>query len=211
MDSASQFLMWTFKQKRIELGMQTQHTHTHKKNLSPFPYHLSPSFVCWSHPGIDYFVQLAPLAGWGAASLACDGIQLCNTAQRPSASKREMPQGRKKNNWSHQGVQFDNAEVKFFLVASQGAKEMEGYLRPFLARYHDHGICWAVCDRLGKGCEWREWRLPGNPKAFSPWFRLGIVLMEERAWTSSGEFPTWLAEHRACVLMEVMAGLMKPW
>lgn len=40
-----------------------------KKSLSAYPsYRLSSSFVCRSHPGIDYLMQPAPLAGLGAES-----------------------------------------------------------------------------------------------------------------------------------------------
>ena len=91
--------------------------------------------MCQPHPGNDYLVQPAPLAGWGAgaATLCCEGIrELCNLSQRHFTPTGEMTQGRKKITEVIKVVQFDNAEMKFCLVTSQGAKEREDHLRPFL-------------------------------------------------------------------------------
>lgn len=45
-----------------------------------------------------------------------------------------MTQGRKKITEVIKVVQFDNAEMKFCLVASQGAKETEDHFRLFLPK-----------------------------------------------------------------------------
>lgn len=45
-----------------------------------------------------------------------------------------MTQGRKELTEVIEVVQFDNAEVKFCLVALQGAKETEDHFRPFLPK-----------------------------------------------------------------------------
>lgn len=55
-------------------------------------------------------------------------------AQRHFTPRGEMTQGRKKITEVIKVVQFDNAEMKFCLVASQGAKETEDHFRLFLPK-----------------------------------------------------------------------------
>lgn len=50
-------------------------------------------------------------------------------AQRHFTPQGEMTEGRKKVAEVIKVVQFDNAEMKFCLVTSQGAEEMEDHLR----------------------------------------------------------------------------------
>lgn len=136
MGRMDQFLIWTFKQKkkkkRFYWGCKLS-----KKNL--FLHILLITWVlhlCANH--IQSLIILCSLLLWLAwekkvATLCCEGIQeLCNLAQRHFTPKGEMTQGRKKITEAIKVVQFDNAEMKFCLVTSQGAKETEDHSRPFL-------------------------------------------------------------------------------
>lgn len=94
--------------------------------------------MCAYH--IQALIILCSLLLWlawerGAAALCSEGIQeLCNLAQRHFTPKRDMTQGRKRITGVIKVVQFDNAEMKFCLVTSQGDKETEDHLRPFLPK-----------------------------------------------------------------------------
>lgn len=190
MNKMGQFLVWTLRKKRFDWGCKLGKKK--KKSLSPYPsYHSGASFVCLSHPGIDYLVQPAPLAGLGegAAALCSEGIQeLCNLAQRHFTPKRDMTQGRKRITGVIKVVQFDNAEMKFCLVTSQGDKETEDHLRPFLPKIPQPWHLLLKAEEAGGSAEQKRWSLSGHSIGFSP--DSGVLSEQPLHWTVLGkDFP----------------------
>lgn len=124
--------------------------------------------LCAYH--IQALIILCSLLLWlpwerGAAALCSGGIQeLWNLAQRRFTPKREMTQGRKRITGVIKVVQFDNAEMKFCLVTSQGDKETEDHLRPSLPRIPEP---WHLlkAEEAGGSAE-RGWSLSGHSRDF---------------------------------------------
>lgn len=77
-----------------------------------------------------------------------------------------MTQGRKKITEVIKVVQFDNVEMKFCVVTSQGEKETEDHLRLFLPKipqsWHLMQIELMKQWQAGGSDVKKEWRLSGN-------------------------------------------------